>query len=445
MRARLFACLSLVGLAVGGLSLSACAPAVPSPVAVAASAAPSPVMAALDAAARDYVALTLEIGEREPGYVDAYYGPTEWAAAAKANPRTVAQLSAAAADLAARLEALPTEGLDRQGVQRRAYLLAHVSAASARLRMLAGEKMGFADEAEALFGVRPELKPLESYDAVLARIDALVPGEGALADRVAAFRARYVIPRDRLDAVMRAAIEECKARTARHIALPTNENFTLEFVNDKPWSGYNWYKGQAFSLIQVNTDLPIYIDRAVDLGCHEGYPGHHVYNALLERTFVTEKGWVEMSVYPLYSPMSFIAEGSANYGIDLAFPGHERVEFERRVLYPLAGLDPATAEAQGRLLGLTRELARAEYTIADDFLSGRVDRETTLDRLQKYGLVARDRATQRLSFIETYRSYVINYGLGRDTVQTWVERQGPDHWKGMETLLASQILPVDLL
>lgn len=440
MRARLIACLSL-GLAVTGLSLSACA----TPVAPPAAVAPSPVMAALDAAARDYVALTLEIGEREPGYVDAYYGPADWAEAAKANPRTVAQLSAAAAALSARLNAVPTEGLDRQGVQRHAYLLAHVSAASARLRMLAGEKMGFADEAEALFGVRPELKPLETYDATLAQIDALVPGQGPLADRVAAFRARYVIPKDRLDTVMRAAIAECKARTARHIPLPTDENFTLEFVNDKPWSGYNWYKGKAFSLIQINTDLPIYIDRAVDLGCHEGYPGHHVYNALLERTFVTEKGWVEMSVYPLYSPMSFIAEGSANYGIDLAFPGHERVEFERRVLYPLAGLDPATAEAQARVLGLTRQLARAEYTIADDFLSGRVDRETTLDRLQKYGLVARDRATQRLSFIETYRSYVINYGLGRDTVQAWVERQGPDHWKTTETLLASQTLPVDLL
>lgn len=445
MRTRLLArnslaCLSL-GLAVAGLSLSACATPARSPAAV----SPSPVMAALDAAARDYVALTLEIGEREPGYVDAYYGPADWAEAAKANPRTVAQLSVAAADLSARLNAVSTQGLDREGLQRRAYLLAHVSAASARLRMLAGEKMGFADEAEALFGVRPELKPLESYDAALARIDALVPGEGPLADRVAAFRGRYVIPKDRLDTVMRAAIAECKARTARHIPLPTDETFTLEFVNDKPWSGYNWYKGKAFSLIQINTDLPIYIDRAVDLGCHEGYPGHHVYNALLERTFVTNKGWVEMSVYPLYSPMSFIAEGSANYGIDLAFPGHERVEFERRVLYPLAGLDPATAEAQAQVLGLTRELARAEYTIADDFLSGRVDRETTLDRLQKYGLVARDRATQRLSFIETYRSYVINYGLGRDTVQAWVERQGPDHWKGMETLLASQTLPVDLL
>ena len=36
----------------------------------------------LDAVARGYVALTLEIGERVPGYVDAYYGPPEWAEAA---------------------------------------------------------------------------------------------------------------------------------------------------------------------------------------------------------------------------------------------------------------------------------------------------------------------------------------------------------------------------
>ena len=53
----------------------------------------------LDAVARDYVALTLEIGEREPGYVDAYYGPSEWAEAAKANPRALPQLAEGATAL----------------------------------------------------------------------------------------------------------------------------------------------------------------------------------------------------------------------------------------------------------------------------------------------------------------------------------------------------------
>ncbi|WP_296167419.1 hypothetical protein [uncultured Brevundimonas sp.] len=410
---------------------------------------PAPVEAALDPIARDYVALILELGEREPGYVDAYYGPAEWQAAAKAAPRDLPQLAAGAADLTARLNAVPASGLDGDSRQRKAYLLAHVSAAAARIRMLSGEKLGFADEAEALFGIRPELRPLSSFDPILARIDALVPGQGELTPRVTAFKAQYQIPKDKLQVVMDAAIAECRRRTVQHIALPANERFTLSFVGDKPWSGYNYYLGDAASRIEINADFPIYTERAIDLGCHEGYPGHHVYNALLERTFVREKGWVEMSVYPLFSPMSFVAEGSANYGIDLAFPGDEAIAFERDVLFPLAGLDPSTVEAKAELMALTRQLARAEYTIADDYLAGRVGREETIARLVKYTLAEPDKAAQRLRFIDTYRSYIINYGLGRDVVQAWVERPdapwGTDHWQGMETLLSSQILPVDLI
>jgi hypothetical protein len=427
MRALMLSLLLLVG---------ACATA-PAPAA-------DPSGDTLDAIARDYVALILEIGEREPGYVDAYYGPPEWQEAAKADPRTLPALIQGAAGLTERLNAIPTRGAEPAIVQRRAYLLAHVSAAAARLRMLSGEEMGFADEAEALFGIRPELRPLESFDPVLAEIDARLPGDGSLTERVTAFRADYVIPRDRLQLVMDTAIAECRARTVRHIALPANERFTLSFVGDKPWSGYNYYLGDAASRIEINADLPIYTERAIDLGCHEAYPGHHVYNALLEQTFVRERGWVEMSVYPLFSPMSFVAEGSANYGIDLAFPGDEATAYERDVLFPLAGLDPATADRKAQLAALTRRLARAEYTIADDWLAGRIDRDEAIRRLMKYTLADEARATQRLRFIDTYRSYIINYGLGRDLVQAWVERQGPDRWAAMETLLSSQILPVDI-
>ena len=433
MRAVLFGLLMLLG---------ACATPAFSPAA--SPAAPDPSVESLDPIARDYVALILEIGEREPGYVDAYYGPAEWQAAAKANPRTVPQLIQGAADITERLNAVSTEGAEPAVVQRRKYLLAHVSAASARLRMLSGEVMSFADEAEALFGIRPELPPLESFDPVLAEIDALLPGEGSLTDRVIAFRADFVIPKDRLQPVMDAAIAECRRRTALHITLPAHERFTLSFVGDKVWSGYNYYLGDAASRIEINADLPIYTERAIDLGCHEGYPGHHVYNALLEQTFVRERGWVEMSVYPLFSPMSFVAEGSANYGIDLAFPGDEGLAYERDVLFPLAGLDPSTTERKARLGALMRRLARAEYTVADAYLAGRIDRAEATRLLMRYILFSEARASQRVRFIDVNRSYIINYGLGRDVVQAWVERQGPDHWQGMETLLASQILPSDL-
>ena len=403
--------------------------------------------AELDAAAWTYLDLVLEIGEREPGYVDAYYGPPERAQKAAAAPRTVEELIAAAAALTARLEAVPEGRLDEAWRQRRAYLLAHVAAASARLRMIGGETLPFADEAEALFGVRPQVRPLETYDPLLARIGELVPGDGPLADRVDAFKARYVIPPERLQAVMDAAIGECRARTVAHFDLPEQERFTLEFVTDQPWSGYNWYRGGANSLIQINTDLPIYIDRAVDLGCHEGYPGHHVYNMLLERTFVDERRWVEMSVYPLFSPMSFVAEGTANYGIDLAFPGAQRVRFERETLYPLAGLDPAGAQAYDELRALSRGLQGAESTIAAAYLDGQIDRETAIGQLQTYQLSSRARAEQRLAFIEKYRSYIINYGLGRDIAQAWVESHGDTaeaRWAAMGRLLSSQILPADL-
>ena len=399
----------------------------------------------LDAIAADYVKTQLEIGEREDGYIDAYYGPAEWQAAAKAGARNPAELAAAVAALTARTEAVAPD--DAMEQRRKAFLLAQLKAAGTRLRMLQGEKLSFADEAEGRFGVRPELEPLSAYDPVLARIDALVPGTGPLAARVDAFQERFTIPKDRLQPVFDAAIDECKRRTVAHVALPADERFTMEFVTDKSWSGYNWYKGDATSLIQINTDLPIRISRAVDLGCHEGYPGHHVFNMLLEQRLAKERGWVEYSVYPLYSPQSFIAEGSANYGIELAFPGKERLEYETRALYPLAGLSTAGAADYLKLIEAMKDLAGARFTIARDYLEGRIGRDEAVALTQKYQLVSKARAEQSISFTDQYRSYVINYGLGLDMVRDYIEGAGDSEaarWAAMERILSEPTLPSDL-
>jgi hypothetical protein len=262
-----------------------------------------------------------------------------------------------------------------------------------------------------------------------------------------AFQNRFTVPKDRLEPVMRAAIAECRRRTLEHIALPASERFTLEFVTGKSWGGYNWYKGDSNSLIQVNTDLPIRISRAVDLGCHEGYPGHHVLNMLLEQKLSKARGWVEFTIYPLFSPQSLIAEGSANYGADLAFPGDERLRFETVSLYPLAGLPTGEAGRFLALLKASKDLAGARFTIAADYLEGRIDRARAIDLLQKYQLVSRQRAEQSLAFIDQYRSYVINYGLGEDMVRSYVESAGADparRWKRMEEVISEPTLPSDL-
>ncbi|RXZ63984.1 hypothetical protein [Pelagerythrobacter rhizovicinus] len=406
----------------------------------------------LDAIADDYLLLQLTIGEKEEGYIDAYYGPEDvrTRAVAEAAGQTLPMLAARTEALEARAAQFADDGVPGDSLEERRarFLVAQLTAAGTRLRMMQGETLSFADEAEGLFGVRPELPPLESFDPLLAQIERLVPGEGPLWQRIDTFQKRFDMPADRVRPVMDAAIAECKRRTLEHIALPEGESFTLALVTDKPWSGYNYYQGGYHSKIEVNTDLPVRLDRAIDLGCHEGYPGHHAFNSLLERELVNGRGWQEFSVYPLYSPQSLIAEGSANYGIDLAFPGEEDVAFTRDVLAPIAGLEDLDVERYIALRDAMQDLGPARYTIASRYLAGEIDVARATELLQRYQLVSPERAKQSLDFIDTYRSYIINYGLGRDMVQAAIEAGDADEderWERMERLLSEPALPRDLV
>ena len=402
----------------------------------------------LEAAARDYVVLQLAIGEKEEGYIDAYYGPADLQAAGKTigQAETLPQLAARVSGLQQRVSALGAS-LPPETARRAHFLTAQLTAAKTRLRMLQGETLSFEEEALGLFGVRPELKPLASYDPVLARIEALVPGEGPLSERVEDFANRFTIPADRLKPVFDAAIAECRARTVRFIPVPPGERFDMAFVTGKSWSGYNYYLGNYASRIEINTDLPIRMPRAVDLGCHEGYPGHHVLNALLEQRLVRGRGWVEFSVYPLYSPQSLIAEGTANYGIDLAFPGDEKTAYEIRALYPLAGLPAADARRYAELQEATKELAGARMTIAREFLEGRVSEAEAVALAQKYQLVSEARAKQSVAFTKGYQPYVFNYARGEGRVAPDIEAYPPGaaRWKRFEQIVSEPTLPSDLL
>jgi hypothetical protein len=315
------------------------------------------------------------------------------------------------------------------------------------VRMLEGAKLTFDEESQALYDAVAPAHPDAYFEATLQEIAQALPGEGPLVDRYEAFRSRFIVPADRLSRVFDRAIAECRGRTLPHVQLPANESFTVEYVRGKPWSGYNWYQGNFRSLIQVNTDLPIYIDRAIDLACHEGYPGHHVYNALLEKHLVRDRGWVEFSVYALFSPQSLIAEGTANYGIEVAFPGEERLAFERDVLFPLAGLDGSQAAAYAKTRALVDRLSYAGNEAARKYLNGERTRTQTVEWLTRYAMSPAAAAEQRTRFFDTYRSYVINYNLGKDLVKQYVESKGnaasqPERrWQEFVRLLASPRLP----
>lgn len=407
----------------------------------------------LDAIGEAYVKLVLAVGEHDDGYVDAYYGPDEWREAAARRGRSLDEIRTEAERLLAGFPALPP---DAEGIVelRRTFLERQLESLVARIGMLEGKWLPFDEESEALYDARAPVMDEAYFEAVLAELDLLLEdeglAEGSLIERYETFRHAFVIPPERLDAVFREAIDACRERTAAHIELPEGESFELEYVTDKTWSAYNWYQGRYESLIQVNTDLPVHIDRVLDLACHEGYPGHHVYNALLEKHLVEGRGWVEYQVYPLFSPQSLISEGSANFGREVAFTPVERLAFERDVLFPLAGLDPKGVEVYYEVLDLARELRYAGNDAARRYLDGEIDREDAVDFLNRYALMSTDRAEQRLKFIEKYRSYVINYNLGEDLVRKYIEGRGgtaddaAKRWEEFGRLLASPRLPSGL-
>jgi len=406
----------------------------------------------LDQLAERYVRLVLSIGVHDADFVDAYYGPEEWRRDAARDQDGLAVISERAEALRDALDGFSPSGLEAPSVLRLEYLRRQVAAAVARTRMLQGTRYSFDDEARALYDVKPPVFPEEHFASLVNDVGKLLPGSGSgeVHERFERFKNHFVIPPAKLTRVFDAAIAEGRTRSAAHLTLPPGEHFSVEYVTGKPWSGYNWYKGNATSVIQMNVDFPITIDRAIDLACHEGYPGHHVYNSILEVKLVRERKWQEFTIYALFSPQSLIAEGTANFGIAMAFPGEERVAYEREVLFPLAGIDPARAESYYAVHALVQRLAYAGNEAARHYLNGQMPRAQAADWLVRYALMSPERAEQRTHFFDKYRSYVINYNLGQDLVQESIERRGgtvdnPERrWKLFGELLSSPRIPSTL-
>jgi hypothetical protein len=406
------------------------------------------------AVAERYVKLVLAVGQHDGDFVDAFYGPPDWRKAAEAAKTPLPELDRQAAALeaeAAAAPAAPAAAADKElWALRRQYLSRQLSAIRTKVAMLQGKRLTFDEESRALYDAVAPTHTEAEFEAVLKQIDAKLPGEGTIIQRYDRFKQAFIIPTPRLDRVFKEAIRACRERTVSAVDLPLEERFTLEYVTKKSWSGYNWYQGNYRSLIQINTDLPIYIDRAIDLACHEGYPGHHVYNVLLEKHLVRDRGWIEYTVYPLFSPQSLIAEGTANFGIEVAFTPADRVAFERHVLFPLAGLDGERAKEYYDVAALVERLSYAGNEAARRYLNGAIDRSAAADWLERYALYPRPRAEQRVTFIDQYRSYVINYNLGRDLVRAYVDKRtgrnasARARWREFAALLSSPRLPSGL-
>ena len=396
----------------------------------------------LDVAAERYVRLALALGDRDTDSLDSYHGPPEWQADARARHAPLPEIHADATVLADSLAAARADASDDE--VRRAFLVRQLRAIAARVDILLGARPSFADETRSLFAL--EGLPAGDGDAaaVRAEIAKLLPGSGALPARYAAFDRRYLIAPDRLDAVLARAIDGCRAATVAHVSLPAGERVAVEYANDLAWSAFTRYEGRAASRIRVNAALPLTVDRALDLACHEAYPGHHTIDSLLDAASARR---IELLVRPLFSPQSLLHEAAASLGSSVAFPGPERLAFERDELFPLSGLDPKGADLHVRVGRLVDRLSGVQASLARQYLDGALDFPRAAAALERDALMPS--ADQALKFLNQFRSYAATYTLGRDRLRRHLDAIAPPgggknvRWRAFVDALSNpaQILP----
>ena len=295
--------------------------------------------------------------------------------AARARSRTDAER------LIAQIPALTAaDRRDELIVLRRDYLRRQLEALRARVAHARGRE---ADLRRGIAGALRRVAPAhpESYfAAALEEIDRRfrASSQGTLVDRYDAFRRQFVIPPDRLDARVRSRdrrvpAPDAPARPAardRELHGRVRQEQAVERLQlvsgqlSQPDSGQ--HRPADLHRSRRRSRLPRGISRAIT----------STTRCSSSVSFAIAAGWSSRST-PLFSPQSLIAEGTANYGIEVAFPGDERTAFERDVLYPEAGLDPSQAVVYAQVQTLVDRLAYAGNEAARKYLNGELDRAGT--------------------------------------------------------------------
>lgn len=391
-------------------------------------------MPQLDEFSQAYLRLTLEINKHIDGYVDAYYGPpeiqAEAAAAEKKSPEALM------ADLDHLYEHLPMG--ERQ---RREYLSAVLRAMNCTIRTLSGETFDYLDEAYRIYDIEPSLVDESRFDAAKSELETLLPGTGTITERMEARRNQFEIPVDRLMGIIDLCLTECRRRTASLVNLVDGESVEFRLVSNQPWSGYNWYKANAHSLVEINTDLPVNALDILNLMAHEGYPGHHTEHHLKEKHLYHDCGHGEVSSQLLHSPSAVIAEGIATTALEIIFPAESAYQWIAAELLPAAGLPSADPAELARMAAARESLRWVTSNAAILYHTGKLNQDQTMDYYRTYLLASEERCRRAFGFMShpMYRTYIFTYTEGHKLIAEGA--RGGDKTPLFKRLLTEEVLP----
>jgi hypothetical protein len=390
-----------------------------------------------DDAAEAFVKLALRLGalsghEEE---VDAYFGPETLHSAAQSDPRGLVQLTADADSLLSHMKLAEAAHPSIRG----ARLFAQIRSLDALLRTIGPGAGGesFKDEARHLYAQTVPRVQTGATQGVIAALEAALPGPGPLSQRLAVFYQDFVVPVDRRRVVFERALQECRARTLSHWNLHAGEKLDVEWTDAVP-AAWHRYRGGWHSTLQVNPDAVALVGATVDIACHEAYPGHHAQFLLQDRRAQPAGLPLEDRIVLLRSPASVLREGAANFGIELAFPFEERVAFDERVLFPLAGLDPRQARRYETVHRWVDQLSAAAAPIIATYRDHRLSAGEAERLLADQALVTSPGAL--LEFADHYGAYVLGYTAVRDSVRDYVKARsritGEDEWVVLRELVS---------
>lgn len=392
----------------------------------------------LDSISTDYVRLAFRMEPHIEGLIDAYDGPADVRDAANATPATPEELVREADAL---LERIATDDI---APSRADYLTAQVAALATLARKLAGEEIAYVDEVRRLFDVDAERVPDDAYAAAIAMLDEALPGEGPVPERMQRWKRQFEIPVGRARLAVETIMAEVRARTAKLVTLPEGESVEIAFVSDKPWSGYNWYLGDARSLVEINTDLPIRANALLNLMAHEGYPGHHTEHALKEIRLYHERGYGEHSIQLINTPECVISEGIATLAESMIFASGEGERWQAEHIWAPFGID-ADPEREARIAGAQWVLRSVGGNAALLMHAEGRPEDEVARYLMEYGLATEEEARHRLRFIADplWRPYIFTYHVGRDLLARWLDEatSGESRESRFVRLLEEQLTP----
>ena len=360
-----------------------------------------------DPAVERYLQLGLRLDRHVEGTVDAYFGPPELAAAAKAeSPVDPRRLAADADELLAELE----DG----------WLCDQVAALRTYAGVLAGEAHSYADEVEGCFGVRPRHTDEEVFAAAHERLAEVLPGSGPVAGRYARWQASTRVPAERVETTLAAAIELAREWTRGFAGLPEGECLELESVRDVAYMAFCAYRGGLRSRIEVNVDLPFSAIELLIVAAHETYPGHHTERCLKDELLVRGRGLLEESIVLVPTPQALVAEGIAKLAPGLLLGGDAGPAFEALVRESGVELDLEQALAVQDALEPCRWAEVNATLMLHDGGAGDAEVRAYLER---WGLMTPELSAHMLRFFSdpTSRTYVITYPAGHELCEAYVD------------------------